>query len=196
MGHLLGAVTEERLDEQRSVVQNEKRQGQNQPYGRVWEELQRNLFPSDHPYSWETIGSMEDLNAASLEDVKEWFETYYGPNNAVLVLAGDITPEAAREKAERYFGDIPPGPPISKLDVWAPKLDDDHRLSMQDRVPAARLLKTWVGPPWASKDADLLTVAGAILSTGKTSRLYQRLVMTSRSRLRSMLRLRYSKSRA
>jgi zinc protease len=176
MGHLLGAVTEERLDEQRSVVQNEKRQGQNQPYGRVWEELQRNLFPSDHPYSWETIGSMEDLNAASLEDVKEWFETYYGPNNAVLVLAGDITPEAAREKAERYFGDIPPGPPISKLDVWAPKLDDDHRLSMQDRVPAARLLKTWVGPPWASKDADLLTVAGAILSTGKTSRLYQLLV--------------------
>ncbi len=176
MGHLLGAVTQERLDEQRGVVQNEKRQGENQPYGKVWEELQRNLFPSDHPYSWETIGSMEDLNAASLEDVKEWFETWYGSNNAVLVLAGDITPEAAREKAERYFGDIPPGPPITELDVWAPKLDGDHRLHMQDRVPAARILKSWVGPNWASEDADLLTVAGAILSTGKTSRLYQRLV--------------------
>ncbi len=176
MGHMLGAVTQARLDEQRGVVQNEKRQGENQPYGKVWEELQRNLFPSDHPYSWETIGSMEDLNAASLEDVKEWFETWYGPNNAILVVAGDITPEAAREKAERYFGDIPPGPPITELDVWAPKLDGDHRLSMQDRVPAARILKSWVGPHWTSEDADLLTVAGAILSTGKTSRLYQRLV--------------------
>jgi zinc protease len=119
---------------------------------------------------------MEDLNAASLEDVKEWFETYYGPNNAVLVLAGDITPEEARTKAERYFGDIPPGPPITKFDDWSPVLKEDKRLSMQDRVPQARLYRTWVGPHWTSVDADLLTVAGAILSTGKTSRLYQRLV--------------------
>ena len=176
MGHLLGAITQERLDEQRGVVQNEKRQYENQPYGRVWEELQKDLFSSDHPYSWETIGSMEDLNAASLEDVQEWFKTYYGPNNAVLVLAGDITPGTARDKVERYFVDIPPGPPVTKFDVWAPKLEEDRRVIMQDRVPQARILKTWVGPQWGSADADLLTVAGAILSTGKTSRLFQRLV--------------------
>ena len=176
MGHMLGAVTQERLDEQRGVVQNEKRQGENQPYGKVYEVMQKNLFPEGHPYSWETIGSMEDLNAASLDDVYEWFRTYYGPNNAVLVLAGDITPEVAREKVELYFGDIPPGPPVSKYDVWAPKLESTRRVSMQDRVPQARIFKAWVGPHWTSADADLLTIAGTILSTGKTSRLYQRLV--------------------
>jgi zinc protease len=156
MGHMLGAVTQERLDEQRGVVQNEKRQGDNQPYGQVYEVLQKNLFSSDHPYSWETIGSLEDLNAASLEDVQEWFKTYYGPNNAVLVLAGDITPELAREKVELYFGDIPPGPPVTKFDVWAPKLLEDKRVSMQDRVPQARIYTAWVGPEWTSADADLL----------------------------------------
>ncbi|MGI9200991.1 MAG: M16 family metallopeptidase, partial [Woeseiaceae bacterium] len=176
MGHFLGAVTQERLDEQRGVVQNEKRQGQNQPYGKVYELMQKQMFSSDHPYSWTTIGSMDDLNAASLEDVLEWFKEYYGPNNAVLVLAGDITPEIAREKAELYFGDIPPGPPVSKFDVWAPQLQEDRRVSMQDRVPQAKLYKTWVGPHWSSADADLLTLAADILSSGKTSRLYQRLV--------------------
>jgi len=176
MGHMLGAVTQDRLDEQRGVVQNEKRQGDNQPYGKVYELLQKNLFSSDHPYSWETIGSMADLNAASLEDVIEWFNTYYGPNNAVLVLAGDITPEVAREKVELYFGDIPPGPPVTKHDIWAPKLAQDSRISMQDRVPQARIFKNWVGPHFTSADADLLTIAGAILSNGKTSRMYQRLV--------------------
>ena len=142
----------------------------------MYDLLQANLFSSDHPYSWSTIGSMEDLNAASLEDVYEWFRTYYGPNNAVLVLAGDITPEVAREKVELYFGDIPPGPPVTKHKVWAPKLRHDKRLTMHDRVPQARLFKTWVGPHWTSPDADLLQIAGAILSTGKTSRLYKRLV--------------------
>ena len=176
MGHLLGAVSQERLDEQRGVVQNEKRQGDNQPYGQVFEHIQRNVFPDGHPYQWETIGSMEDLDAASLEDVIEWFKAYYGPNNAVLVIAGDVTPDVAREKAELYFGDIPAGPPIAKFDVWAPKLTNDSRMTMQDRVPQARLFKTWVGPNYTAADADLLTLASAVLSTGKTSRLYQRLV--------------------
>ena len=94
----------------------------------------------------------------------------------MLVLAGDITPEVAREKVELYFGDIPPGPPVTKFDVWAPKLVNDKRVSMQDRVPQARIYKAWVGPEWTSEDADLLTIAGAVLSSGKTSRLYQRLV--------------------
>ena len=110
MGHLLGAIDQKVLDEQRGVVQNEKRQGQNQPYGKVSELITSSTYPAGHPYSWETIGSMEDLNAASLEDVKEWFRTYYGAANAVLVIAGDITAAEAKQKVEKYFGDIPSGP--------------------------------------------------------------------------------------
>jgi predicted Zn-dependent peptidase len=98
MGHLLGAIDQKKLDEQRGVVQNEKRQGDNAPYGKAFGTLVTNLFPPGHPYSWEVIGSMEDLNAASLDDVKKWFQTYYGPNNATLVLAGDIDLATAREK--------------------------------------------------------------------------------------------------
>lgn len=176
MGHLLGAVTQERLDEQRGVVQNEKRQGENQPYGRVFGRIFENVFPSDHPYSWLPIGSMEDLNAATLEDVQDWFKAYYGPNNAVLVLAGDITPELAREKAELYFGDIQPGPPITRQDRWIPQLNGEHRDVMQDRVPQTRIYKVWAAPEWAAEDSDLLQLATSIIGGGKNSRLYERLV--------------------
>ncbi|MEM7610855.1 MAG: pitrilysin family protein, partial [Pseudomonadota bacterium] len=176
MGHLLGAITQERLDEQRGVVQNEKRQGENQPYGRVFYHIVENVFPTGHPYSWLPIGSMEDLNAATLDDVKEWFKTYYGPNNAVLVLAGDITPEVAREKAERFFGDIPPGPPISRHEAWVPRLDGEHREVLEDRVPQTRIYKVWPAPEWVAEDTDLLQMATAILGGGKNSRLYERLV--------------------
>ena len=112
MGHLLGVVNQDKLDEQRGVVQNEKRQGENQPYGKAFTRIAESAFPEGHPYSWSTIGSMEDLDAASLEDVQEWFKTYYGPNNAVLALAGDIDLETALEKVTKYFGDIPAGPPL------------------------------------------------------------------------------------
>ena len=176
MGHLLGAITQERLDEQRGVVQNEKRQGENQPYGRVFYHIVENVFPTGHPYSWLPIGSMEDLNAATLDDVKEWFKTYYGPNNAVLVLAGDITPEVAREKAERFFGDIPPGPPISRHEAWVPRLDGEHREVLEDRVPQTRIYKVWPAPEWVAEDTALLQMATAILGGGKNSRLYERLV--------------------
>ena len=176
MGHLLGAVTQEKLDEQRGVVQNEKRQGENQPYGRVFSRIVQNLFPSDHPYSWLPIGSMDDLNAASLEDVHDWFSTYYGPNNAVIVIAGDVNPAEALEKVNKYFGDIPPGPPIDKLRQWDYKLDHDKRDIMQDRVPQARLHKVWGAPNFVSEDADLLQLIDAVLTTGKNSRLYERLV--------------------
>src|SRR5512134_3175641 len=114
MGHLLGAITQAKLDEQRGVVQNEKRQGENQPYGLTYQTITENTYPAGHPYSWTVIGSMEDLNAAALDDVKEWFRTYYGPSNAVLVLAGDIDAKTAKEKVEKYFGAIPPGPPVGK----------------------------------------------------------------------------------
>ncbi len=108
MGHLLGAVDQARLDEQRGVVQNEKRQGENQPYGRAWNAITFATYPDDHPYGHTVIGEMADLDAAELSDVQDWFRSYYGPANAVIVLAGDITPEEALAKVQHYFGDIPP----------------------------------------------------------------------------------------
>jgi zinc protease len=176
MGHLMGAVTQEKLDEQRGVVQNEKRQGENQPYGKVFSKLLAGVFPDGHPYATSVIGSMEDLNAASLEDVQEWFETYYGPNNAVIVVAGDVVPAEVLARVEHYFGDIPPGPPISKLESWTVKLDRDKREVMQDRVPQARIYKVWGGPTNTGEDAELLNLFGDVLAGGKNSRLYERLV--------------------
>lgn len=175
MGHLLGAVTQEILDEQRGVVQNEKRQGEDQPYGKVWELITKSTYPKGHPYSWTVIGSMEDLNAASLEDVQEWFKTYYGPSNAVIVLAGDIDSKTALEKVKKYFGDIPPGPPIAKYQSWVPKMTGTHRQIMQDRVPQARIFKVWNVPQWGTKEATLLNLFSDLLASGKTSRLYKRL---------------------
>ena len=121
MGHLLGVLDQKKLDLQRGVVQNEKRQGENQPYGVAYQLLTENTWPAGHPYSWTVIGSMLDLDAASMTDVQDWFKTNYGPNNTVLVLAGDITPEVARQKVEKYFGDIPPGPPLAKHAAWIAK---------------------------------------------------------------------------
>src|SRR5688572_30582263 len=141
MGHLLGAIDQKVLDEQRGVVQNEKRQRQNQPYGKVSEVITQSTWPAGHPYSWETIGSMEDLNAASLEDVKEWFRSYYGAANAVLVLAGDITAADAKSKVEKYFGDIPAGPTVNHQQAWVAKMSGERRSVMQDRVPQARIYK-------------------------------------------------------
>jgi zinc protease len=176
MGHLIGAIDQAKLDEQRGVVQNEKRQGENQPYGRVWNEISANTYPEGHPYSWTVIGSMEDLTAASLEDVHEWFRTYYGPSNAVLVIAGDIDAATARAKVEQYFGDIPPGPPITKHDTWIAKRTGTHRQIMQDRVPQARVYLVWNVPEWKAPEALQLDLVADVLASGKTSRLYKRLV--------------------
>jgi zinc protease len=176
MGHLLGAITQEKLDEQRGVVQNEKRQGDNQPYGKVFYSILAGVYPEGHPYATSVIGSMEDLDAASLEDVHEWFKTYYGPNNAVIVVAGDVVPDEVHEKVKHYFGDIPPGPPIAKKEEWIVKLERDKKEIMQDRVPQARLYKVWGGPSLIEMDNDLLNIAGDVLAGGKNSRLYERLV--------------------
>ena len=176
MGHLLGVIDTAKVNEQRGVVQNEKRQGENQPYGKVNLLMAEGAYPAGHPYSWTVIGSMEDLNAASVEDVKQWFRTYYGPNNAVIVLAGDITPETARQKVEQYFGDIPATPPIAKQDVWIAKRTGSHREIMQDRVPQARIYKQWNIPQFGSADGDYLDLVTDVLAAGKTSRLYKRLV--------------------
>jgi zinc protease len=176
MGHLVGVIDKPRLDEQRGVVQNEKRQGENQPYGKVYITISENTYPKGHPYSWSVIGSMEDLNAASLDDVKQWFADYYGAANAVIVLAGDIDAETARQKVERYFGDIPSGPPITKHQEWTAKMTGEHRQTMQDRVPQSRVYKVWNVPEWGSADMDYLDEVTDVLGRGKTSRLYKRLV--------------------
>ena len=176
MGHLLGAIDQAKLDEQRGVVQNEKREGENEPYGTVWEFLTPRLFPPNHPYSWTTIGSMEDLNAAKLDDVKEWFQTYYGPANAVLVIAGDVDPTTAREKAEHYFGDIPSGPPVGRQGAWVARRTGSQRGVLQDRVPQARLYQVWNVPGWGTAESEFLNLVAQVLSEGKTSRLYRRLV--------------------
>jgi zinc protease len=180
MGHLVGVIDSARLNEQRGVVQNEKRQGENEPYGRAYITIAENTYPKGHPYSWSVIGSMEDLSAASLDDVKDWFKTYYGPANAVLVIAGDVNAEDVRQRVERYFGDIPSGPPIVKHQAWVAKLEGEHRQIMQDRVPQARLYKVWNVPEWGSPDQTYLSMAFDILGSGKSSRLYKRLVYKDR----------------
>ena len=176
MGHLLGAVDQERLDEQRGVVQNEKRQSEDQPYGQVWNRITDATWPEGHPYAHTVIGSMEDLNAATVDDVHEWFTSHYGPNNAVLVLAGDIDAAAALEKVEHYFGDIPPGPPLAKFDSWVVKLSGEQREIMQDRVPQARIYKVWNIPELDAREYSVLSLLDELLTDGKTSRLYKRLV--------------------
>jgi zinc protease len=176
MGHLLGVLDQKRLDLQRGVVQNEKRQGENQPYGVTRQLLTENTYPAGHPYSWTVIGSMTDLDAASMTDVQDWFKTNYGPNNVVLVLAGDITPEVARQKVEKYYGDIPPGPPIARHEAWVAKRSGTHRGEVQDRVPQARIYRVWNVPGTNTVEEPLLDLAAHVLGGGKTSRLYKRLV--------------------
>jgi len=180
MGHLLGAIDQAKLDEQRGVVQNEKRQNENQPYGRVFQTILKAVYPVGHPYSWPVIGSIEDLNAATVDDVHGWFKTKYGAANATLVLAGDITPEKGKELAEKYFGHISAGPPQTKQSSWVAKRSDKHIQTMVDRVPQARLYKVWNIPEWGSSEADYLSVASDVLSSDKRSRLYNRLVYDER----------------
>ena len=180
MGHLIGVIDSARLNEQRGVVQNEKRQGENEPYGKAWITIAENTFPKGHPYSWSVIGSMDDLNAATRDDVKEWFKTYYGPANAVLVIAGDVKANDIRQRVERFFGDIPSGPPIIKHRTWIAKMTGEHRQLMQDRVPQARLFKVWNVPEYGNPDQTYLSMAFDILGSGKTSRLYKRLVYKDR----------------
>jgi zinc protease len=176
MGHLKGAISQAKLDEQRGVVQNELRQGYNEPFGLTEDLIVKGTYPPGHPYSWSVGGSIEDLNAAKLEDVQQWFATYYGPNNAVVAIAGDIDSKTALEKVKKYFGDIPPSPPVSRHTAWVAKRAGSHRESMQDRISQPRIIKIWNIPGWGTVCADNLDLASSILADGKTSRLYKRLV--------------------
>jgi len=181
MGHLLGAIDQKVLDEQRGVVQNEKRQGQNRPYGKVNDLIITSTYPAGHPYSWEPIGSMEDLNAASLDDVKNWFRAYYGAANAVLVIAGDITVADAKAKVEKYFGDIPSGPVVRRQLEFVAKMTGTRRAMLQDNVPQARIYKVWNIPGYPQHDYSMLDIVSDVLGGGKNSRLYKRLVYTDRT---------------
>jgi len=176
MGHFLGALTQETLDEQRDVVKNEKRQRENRPYGKIWSHIAQRTYPPQHPYSWPVIGSMAHLDAASLNDVKQWFKDYYHPANATIVLAGDITPELAREEVELYFGNIKAGLPASQLVDWPAKKSGSERERIYDKVPRSRIYMVWNTPGMAHNDADLLDLGMAVLGGGRSSRLYQRLV--------------------
>ncbi|NJC41262.1 zinc protease [Brevundimonas alba] len=177
MGHLIGAIDQARLDEQRGVVQNEKRQGETQPYGRVFNAITAATWPDEHPYGHTVIGSMEDLNAADVATVQQWFRDYYGAANAVIVLAGDITPEVAREKVQRYFGDIPSGPPVTQPRRMVAPMVGAQREVMYDRVGQPRLYKVWNTTPSGEADTDYLQMVADVLTSGRSSRLYKRLVI-------------------
>jgi predicted Zn-dependent peptidase len=176
MGWLLGAVTQETLDAQRGVVQNEKRQGDNQPYGLVEYAQLAALLPPGHPYAHSTIGSMADLQNASMEDVRGWFRQHYGPNNAVLVLAGDIDVKTAKPKVERWFGSIARGPQQAKMVVPVPTLSAPKQEVMKDNVANVRIHRQWAVPGEDSTDATPLSVAGAVLGGLASSRLDNALV--------------------
>lgn len=176
MGYLLGAVTQEKLDNQIGVVQNEKRQGDNQPYGLVEYEQLENLYPSGHPYHHSTIGSMDDLSGATLDDVKGWFRDHYGPNNAVLVLAGDIDAATARDKVTKWFGAIPAGPAIEPVAAPVPDLPVPLAKTIYDRVASPRLYRMWAVPGLDSPDYVPLSMGATVLGGLASSRLDNSLV--------------------
>lgn len=176
MTYLLGAVTQEALDEQRGVVQNEKRQRANRPYSGMSDRIRAGIYPVDHPYRHSVIGSMEDLDAASLEDVHKWFETYYGASNVVLVLAGDVSLETAKQKVGYYFSEAPAGVELVKPQQWIPTLDSTRIEKMYDKVGQTRISRTWVLPGMNDRDTALMYLVNETLVGNKNSPLYSRLV--------------------
>ena len=158
-------------------MKNERRQGlENQPYGRWFPLLFEAVFPKGHPYSWPVIGSQEDLTAATLDDVKEFFRTYYTPNNLSLVIAGDFDPAEAKQLVEKYFGDIPPGPALDRPREWIPPLDGEKIVEVNDRVSLERVYIGWPAPEYFSADDAALDIAARILADGLSSRLNKALV--------------------
>jgi len=177
MGYLLDTMTPERVDGQRDVVKNERRQSyENQPYGRAFLELGTMLYPKNHPYSWPTIGSMEDLTAASRDDVAEFFKTYYAPNNASLVIAGDIDIAETRRMVEKWFNEIPHGPAVPPIVPPPVILDSVKTQTLSDRVQLPRLYLAWHTPAVFEPADAAMDIASSLLTGGKNSRLYKRLV--------------------
>jgi predicted Zn-dependent peptidase len=183
MGTLLDALNQENLDNQREVVKNEKRWSyDNRPYGSWYEKIQGHLYPEDHPYHHTTIGSMADLDAASVEDVSAFFRTYYAPNNAVLSVVGDVEPDEIRRWTERYFGGIPANPAIPELGDLSlpPLLGREIRETVHDKVPLPRVYIGFRAPAFGDPRLDALDIAAQVLAGGKGSRLHRRLVRDER----------------
>ena len=177
MGFLLDAMSPGKVDGQRDVVKNERRQSyENRPYGMAWILIDENLYPREHKYNWPTIGSMEDLSAASYEDVVNFFKRYYGPNNASLSIAGDIDPVKTLAMVEKWFGEIPRGPAVGPMGSVVAYLAEEKREVLEDKVQLPRLFMVWLTPAhFAPGDAEFDLLAN-ILTGGKNSRLYKRLV--------------------
>ncbi|WP_420455934.1 M16 family metallopeptidase [Rubrivirga sp.] len=177
MASLLDAMSPESVDGQRDVVKNERRQSyENRPYGLAFSVLGQTLYPASHPYHWPTIGSMDDLSAASYDDVVDFFRTYYTPNNASVVVAGDIDLDETRALVQKWYGSIPSGPEPPLQPIATPTLDREHRLVLEDAVQLPRLYLAWHAPAaYAPADAAMQALAG-VLAGGKNSRLYRRLV--------------------
>lgn len=176
MGHLFGAVTQEKLDNQRSVARNERRQRDSQTYSMAEHRMLENLFPVGHPYHRRAPGSMDDLEKASLDDIQQWFIDYYGAANATLVLAGDIDTAAARLMVEKYFGDIPSGPPVKRATSMIPDRTTDTFEIMYDRVPQVRTYRYWAVPGRIAPERHELELAASVLGGGDNSRLSRTLV--------------------
>ena len=177
MGGLLDAITMEKLNNQRDVVKNEKRQSyDNQPYGTAPEKIAEIMYPPDHPYHWTTIGSLDDLTAASIDDVKAFFRQYYVPNNASLVIAGDFDTKQARSWVAKYFGPIPRGAAVVRPTPPSPKFDAEVRKSFDDDVPLPRLYMIWHSVPRFAADESALSMLGSVLSSGRNSRLQSNLI--------------------
>ena len=181
MGYLLNAVSKEKLDNQIGVVSNEKRQGDNQPFGLVDYKRSETLFPVGHPYHHDTIGSLEDLSAASLDDMKNWFTDHYGPNNAVLVLAGDINAAQAKPLVEKWFGSIKRGKDVAPVNAPVPTLEKPVKIVMKDKVPTTRIYRNWVVPGLADPDANALFIGMSALGGLSSSRLDNILVRQEQS---------------
>lgn len=176
MSHLLGAITQEALDEQRGVVQNEKRQGENRPYSGVYDQVRVGIYPVGHPYRHSVIGSMEDLDAASVDDVHDWFKQYYGASNAVLVLSGDIDAATARQKVSHYFSGAPAGVPLVKPQQWIPDIRENRKEVMYDRVGQVRISRTWALPNLNDRDTTLMYLVNETLVGNKNAPLQKVLV--------------------
>jgi zinc protease len=177
MGYLLDTMSPQRVDGQRDVVKNERRQSyENRPYGMAFLELSKMLYPPSHPYSWPTIGHMEDLTAASHDDVVAFFKKYYAPNNASLVIAGDIDYDRTKQLVEKWFSEIPRGADVEPLAPPAAFLTEVKRKTISDRVQLPRLYLAWLTPKVYAPGDAALDVASSVLSGGKNSRLYKRLV--------------------
>jgi zinc protease len=177
MGYLLASMSPEKVNGQRDVVKNERRQSyENRPYGMAFLKIPEEMFPPGHPYHWPVIGSMEDLTAASYEDVVQFFKSYYGPNNTTLVVAGDIDPEEARRLVEKWFSDVPRGAPVPPLSAPTPVLTAEKRVTLEDKVQLPQLFIGWLTPPFFHPGDEAMDVLARVLASGKNSRLYKRLV--------------------